>query len=791
MKKCIFVCICFLMILHGFSQTGSFTLTFVGVDALTQNNIPLESVYIQNTTLGCDTIIYGSSPSFQLKNSLGIPGHGAAGSPSFTVTPPSPNPFNGTTTAAVRVNSAGQLRLTLRDIRGTLLSEYKDNFGAGLYKFAITSSAGGILILTVTDGTSSTSVKLVSNGSADSGSTIVCLGMFGLDVKSVSATTFFSFRLGDQLLYKSIKTGYYDKIITDNPNQNSTYTFQLNAASGVIASFTYQADAVNPLKVTFTNYSQNATSYLWNFGDNSATVPDVNPVHVFPAFGSYTVQLTATSSASLSDTYHATVVLADPNPFLSKLTGTPGNPKTWKLIRSVATGRYPLECGPWDHSTKWWAMGFNNNELANRPCMLNDTWTFGRDGSLVFDTQGDYWAEGGIFNPANICASTSTMVGVNGENLSAWGSGTHTFALTPGAQPTLTARGNGAYVGFYKLGNQAETKIPLDSVKYNIVKLTDGDVDTLIIEGQYKWDLTDGGYWRFVLMHYDDPSQEPPIPGNPPTAGFTYSISGQTVTFTNTTTGGNTYLWDFGDGQSSNAQNPVHTFAGGPFTVTMTATNLNGSSVATAVIFVSTATITNALLQGAAWKVHVSDKSVFVGSGLGKSDWWSVSIFQLTMGTGADDWTCMPDDEFQFSTGGIYSYKTNGNARNDGYFGSPNGCFSDAQIAASGYGASFGTAIHSYTLTPASGGNLPTIKLTNGAGHAAFIGFYKGFNGIASGVAGGENTDNAQPPNAGSATNTYTVMGYANTGTKEYLFVSVDITAAHDGSAAWSAILKR
>ncbi len=27
-------------------------------------------------------------------------------------------------------------------------------------------------------------------------------------------------------------------------------------------------------------------------------------------------------------------------------------------------------------------------------------------------------------------------------------------------------------------------------------------------------------------------------------------------------------------------------------------------------------------------------------------------------------------------------------------------------------------------------------------------------------------------------------IGYVNTGTKEYLFVSVDITAAHDGSAA-------
>jgi hypothetical protein len=34
-------------------------------------------------------------------------------------------------------------------------------------------------------------------------------------------------------------------------------------------------------------------------------------------------------------------------------------------------------------------------------------------------------------------------------------------------------------------------------------------------------------------------------------------------------------------------------------------------------------------------------------------------------------------------------------------------------------------------------------------------------------------------------------MGYANTGTKEYLFVSVDISADHSGSSAWSVILER
>ncbi|GAB1405026.1 hypothetical protein MASR1M74_22050 [Lentimicrobium sp.] len=71
-----------------------------------------------------------------------------------------------------------------------------------------------------------------------------------------------------------------------------------------------------------------------------------------------------------------------------------------------------------------------------------------------------------------------------------------------------------------------------------------------------------------------------------------------------------------------------------------------------------------------------------------------------------------------------------------------------------------------------------------GPAEPAFIGFYKGYYG-------GENTNGANPPNGGNLTNQYEVMGYANTGSKEYLFVTVDVSAAHDGSASWSVVLER
>jgi PKD repeat protein len=59
-----------------------------------------------------------------------------------------------------------------------------------------------------------------------------------------------------------------------------------------------------------------------------------------------------------------------------------------------------------------------------------------------------------------------------------------------------------------------------------------------------------------------------------PTAGFNYSVSGFTANFTNTTAGGTSYTWNFGDGSNSTESSPSHTFPGpGTYTVTLVATN--------------------------------------------------------------------------------------------------------------------------------------------------------------------------------------------------------------------------
>ncbi len=560
----------------------------------------------------------------------------------------------------------------------------------------------------------------------------------------------------------------------------------------VIASFTFQLDASDYKLVKFTNTSQNYSTVSWAFGDGT-TSTEVSPEHTYTAEGDFNVSMTVTSSGGATDTYAQKITISDPNVMLTKLVGATS--KSWKLLRDVSTGVFPLEVGPIDRSTIWWAVGNNNDELANRPCILNDEWTFNRDGSFTFAAGGNFWREGdGIFDPANTCGETTDMVGATGEDLSAWGDGSHHFRIDA-QQNKITAIGKGAYIGYYKTSTDCEvyelTPMMQDSVTYNIVSLYDGAVDTLVIEVEYKDKPADPavlGYWRYVLVHYDDPSQEPPIPGNKPSVGFTVDVTGLTINCTNTTTGAVTYEWNFGDGATSTAANPTHTYAGGgPYSVSLTATNTNGSSTASKALFVTSDVLTEADLQGGAWKIIVDNLTIFVGGGMGDAGWWSVPKANLdgTMAGTADDWSCMADDEFIFSAGGVYEYKTSGSARNDGWWGDPHGCIDDAAIAASaGNGPAFGSGIHSYAFTPASGGNRAIIELTNGATGAAFIGFMKGFYG-------GENTSSANLPNGGITVNKYEVMGYAKNGAKEYLFVTCDISVDHNGSASWSTILQR
>ena len=80
-----------------------------------------------------------------------------------------------------------------------------------------------------------------------------------------------------------------------------------SGGSGVKAVFSYVADGY---KVNFTNFSTNAKTYAWDFGNGTSTAKA--PQHVFTAKGDYLVTLTVTNGTETS-VFKDTVTITGPN----------------------------------------------------------------------------------------------------------------------------------------------------------------------------------------------------------------------------------------------------------------------------------------------------------------------------------------------------------------------------------------------------------------------------------------------------------------------------------------------
>jgi len=116
---------------------------------------------------------------------------------------------------------------------------------------------------------------------------------------------------GETLSYKAefshtfSEAGSYEvalKAFNGEKTSTTSKTIDISANPNPVACFTVEEKTVTVnTEVTFTNCSKNATSYLWEFGDDS-TSTKANPVHTYKEPGEYTVTLTATNEHSSKET---------------------------------------------------------------------------------------------------------------------------------------------------------------------------------------------------------------------------------------------------------------------------------------------------------------------------------------------------------------------------------------------------------------------------------------------------------------------------------------------------------
>ncbi|HAJ99376.1 MAG TPA: hypothetical protein DCM62_05060, partial [Bacteroidales bacterium] len=69
-----------------------------------------------------------------------------------------------------------------------------------------------------------------------------------------------------------------------------------------IATFQFQVSPDNWRQVVFTNFSSNATSFHWDFGDGNTSTAE-NPTHIFARADTFTVKLTVTNQIGVTATH--------------------------------------------------------------------------------------------------------------------------------------------------------------------------------------------------------------------------------------------------------------------------------------------------------------------------------------------------------------------------------------------------------------------------------------------------------------------------------------------------------
>lgn len=275
-------------------------------------------------------------------------------------------------------------------------------------------------------------------------------------------------------------------------------------AADPVSSFQFAISTSDFLEVAFSNFSQDATSYEWNFGDGNSST-ETSPTHKYAASGSYTVELIAKGADNKMDASTKSITITDPNEALKALTGETS--KTWKLFREGTC----LSLGPdADNPAGWWA-GLTNN--GARPCLYAQTFTFNLDGSFVYDDMGMFWGEndpwaGTALHESCFEPTAANMVNLDGADVSAWGSGTHQFSYDP-SQGTLSLTGMGAWLGFVHTVGQPDlySNIPTSSRSFNVTITEETGYDLMTVHYDYGVD----GLWTAVYASYSDASLEPAI----------------------------------------------------------------------------------------------------------------------------------------------------------------------------------------------------------------------------------------------------------------------------------------
>lgn len=294
------------------------------------------------------------------------------------------------------------------------------------------------------------------------------------------------------------------------------WNIDLQITSPPIASFSY-SDSIFcnvPADVSFYNNSYYANTYVWNFGDGNTSTA-TNPIHTYTSYGTFTVSLTASGPLGIDSIIQQSIISIDPNnPCITTLP-----PSGSGVVQTACSGTLYDSGGPignyYDNNNSWITIAPQGSSQIT----LNFT---------SFDIEAPSSSINCDYDYVEIFDGADTLANSLGQYC-------NTLTGSPG-----TIVSSGGAITIYLHADQAVNGTGFEA------------------------------NWTCVF------------PTTPPITNFVLSDTvscNTTINFTDLSSNGpSTWLWDFGDGNTSTLQNPTHTYLNsGSYTIKLTTSNQYGS----------------------------------------------------------------------------------------------------------------------------------------------------------------------------------------------------------------------
>lgn len=394
--------------------------------------------------------------------------------------------------------------------------------------------------------------------------------------------------------------GNYDVVLIVS-NATGLDSLRLNSHIAVnpnpVAAFTPNQ---NGNEFTFTNNSQNASSYAWDFGDGAMST-EVAPTHTYDQGGDYTVTLTAFGTC---DTVQTSILVSINSAPTASFSSTPNEGCAPQLVNFTNTSAGEISSIAWLFPGGSPAFSTEENptvtyqDPGSYSVILVVSNAAGIDSIRLDDhilvgqaplAEFDFTIDGLIVNTTDLSTfadqiewyipALDTMNSNANFSFSFPAAGTYDIQLTAtNACGSVTIEES---VTLGQVPNANFNFIPTGACEEGTILFSDqsmGSVET------YSWEFPGGspatsteanpsvfyenaGVYT-VSLKVDGPLGESEIVKEGavevllrPNPNFDFTIDGLSVSFQNTSSDADRYSWSFGDGTTSNEVNPTHVYA--------------------------------------------------------------------------------------------------------------------------------------------------------------------------------------------------------------------------------------